>query len=120
MVFIQAEAKARLGAPLKRVRGRVRKMKGGFSGGTVASLMATLESSKRDPSMLKTLADPFALTPGFKGPAQPSGETVERDEAAGQWATPFIMATINTKNVHRANYLLGHAWGATLSMTRCC
>jgi short subunit dehydrogenase-like uncharacterized protein len=111
VVFIQSEAISRLGAPLKRLRGRVRKMKGGFSGGTVASLMATLESSKRDPSLLTTLADPFALTPGFKGPAQPSGEAVERDEAAGQWATPFIMATINTKNVHRANYLLGHAWG---------
>jgi len=111
VVFIQSEAIARLGAPLKRLRGRVRKMKGGFSGGTVASLMATLEASKRDPSLLTTLADPFALTPGFKGPAQPIAETVERDEAAGQWATPFIMATINTKNVHRSNYLLGHAWG---------
>ncbi len=111
VTYLQAEAKARLGVPLKRVRGRVRKMKGGFSGGTIASLMATLESSKRDPSMVKTLADPFALTPGFKGPAQPSGETVERDDAAGQWAAPFIMATINTKNVHRSNHLLGRAWG---------
>lgn len=111
VTYLQAEAKARLGVPLKRVRGRVRKMKGGFSGGTIASLMATLESSKHDPSMVKTLADPFALTPGFKGPAQPSGETVERDEAAGQWAAPFIMATINTKNVHRSNHLLGRAWG---------
>ncbi len=111
VAFIQAEAQARLGAPLKRVRGRVRKMKGGFSGGTVASLMATLEASKRDPSLLKTLAEPFALTPGFKGPQQPGGERVERDDAAGQWATPFIMAMINTKNVHRSNYLLGHAWG---------
>lgn len=111
VAFIQAEAKARLGAPLKRVRGRVRKMKGGFSGGTVASLMATFEASKGNPAMLKTLADPFALTSGFKGPAQPSGEKVERDDAAGQWATPFIMATINTKNVHRSNQLLGHAWG---------
>ena len=111
VVFMQAEAKARLGAPLKRVRGRVRKMKGGFSGGTVASLMATLEASKHDKAMLKTLGDPFALTPGFKGPSQPAGDKVERDEQAGQWATPFIMAMINTKNVHRANHLLGHAWG---------
>ncbi len=111
VAFIQSEALVRLGAPLKRVRGRVRKMKGGFSGGTVASLMATLEASKLDPSLLTTLADPFALTPGFRGPAQPDGEAVERDAAAGQWATPFIMATINTKNVHRSNYLLGHAWG---------
>lgn len=112
VTYLQAQAKQRLGVPLQRVRGRVRKMKGGFSGGTIASLMATLESSKRDPSILKTLANPFALTPGFTGPPQPSGEKVERDAAAGQWATPFIMATINTKNVHRTNHLLNHAWGA--------
>jgi short subunit dehydrogenase-like uncharacterized protein len=111
VTFIQDEAKVRLGAPLRRVRGRVRKMKGGFSGGTVASLMATLESAKKDRSILPTLANPFALTPGFTGPAQPSGESVEHDAAAGQWAAPFIMATINTKNVHRSNFLLGKEWG---------
>jgi len=111
VTFLQDEAKQRLGAPLRRVRGRVRAMKGGFSGGTIASLLATLESVKREPSIAKTLADPFALTPGFAGPVQPSGETVERDETAGQWVTPFIMAMINTKNVHRSNFLLNHAWG---------
>jgi short subunit dehydrogenase-like uncharacterized protein len=112
VTFLQNQSDERLGTPLRRVRGRVRKMKGGFSGGTIASLMATLESSKRDPSILKTLANPFALTPGFTGPKQPSGEKVERDAAAGQWAAPFIMATINTKNVHRTNHLLNRAWGA--------
>ncbi len=112
VTFLQDQARERLGAPLQRVRGRVRKMKGGFSGGTIASLMATLESSKRTPSILKTLADPFALTPGFKGPAQPSGNIVEHDTVAEQWAAPFIMATINTKNVHRTNHLLERAWGA--------
>lgn len=111
VTFLQQQAQERLGAPLKRVRGRVRAMKGGFSGGTIASLMATLESTKRDPGITKTLANPFALTPGFTGPAQPSGEKVEHDEVAGQWAMPFIMATINTKNVHRTNHLLNHAWG---------
>lgn len=112
VTFLQDEAISRLGVPMQRVRGRVRKMKGGFSGGTIASLMATLESAKRDGSILKTLANPFALTPGFEGPAQPSGNTVERDDTAGQWATPFIMASINTKNVHRSNFLLKQKWGA--------
>lgn len=111
VTFLQQQSQERLGAPLSRVRGRVRSMKGGFSGGTIASLMATLEATKRDPAITKTLADPFALTPGFKGPAQPSGEKVEHDDVAGQWAMPFIMATINTKNVHRTNHLLGHTWG---------
>jgi len=36
----------------------------------------------------------------------------EYDESVGKWAAPFIMATINTKNVHRTNFLLGHPYGA--------
>jgi short subunit dehydrogenase-like uncharacterized protein len=111
VVFLEAQARARFGAPLTCVRGRVRSMKGSFSGGTIASLMATLEASKRDPSIDRTLANPFALTPGFTGPAQPPGDKPIHDDKAGAWATPFIMASINTKNVHRTNFLLGHAFG---------
>ncbi len=111
VVYLQKEAQARLGAPLTRVRGRVRTMKGGFSGGTIASLMATLEATKRDASVARTLLDPFALTPGFLGPPQPHGDAMLHDEVAGAWAAPFIMAGINTKNVHRTNFLLGHPYG---------
>jgi short subunit dehydrogenase-like uncharacterized protein len=112
VVFLQRQAKERLGASLPRVRGRVRKMRGGFSGGTVASLMATLEASKRKPAILKTLANPFALTPGFTGPKQPEGDAAVYDDKANAWAAPFVMASINTKNVHRTNFLLGQAYGA--------
>jgi len=111
VTFLQEEALRRFGAPLWRVHGRVRKMKGGFSGGTVASLMATMDASQRDPSVKAMLADPFALTPGFSGPAQTSGDVIDLDMVEGQWAAPFIMAEINTKNVHRSNFLLRHAWG---------
>ena len=31
--------------------------------------------------------------------------------ALGRWAAPFIMATINTKNVHRTNFLSGFPYG---------
>ncbi|MGO9357949.1 MAG: saccharopine dehydrogenase, partial [Xanthobacteraceae bacterium] len=65
----------------------------------------------REPSILKTLADPFALTPGFVGAAQPGGADVVEDKAAGSWAAPFMMAMINTKAVHRSNHLLGDAYG---------
>ena len=27
------------------------------------------------------------------------------------WVAPFVMATINTKNIHRSNLLLGHPYG---------
>jgi short subunit dehydrogenase-like uncharacterized protein len=33
------------------------------------------------------------------------------DPDLGQEVGPFMMATINTKNVHRSNLLQGHPWG---------
>ena len=112
--LLQTEMKARFGQPASRVRGRVRKMKGTFSGGTAASLKATLTAAASEPGVLDLLRDPFALTPGFTGPRQPSGSKPMVDEALGEgvWVAPFVMAAINTRNVHRSNFLLGHAYGA--------
>lgn len=111
VLFLQDEAMCRFGAPLTRVRGRVRVMKGTFSGGTIASALATIEAVGRDPALARTMVDPFALTPGFRGPAQPEGDSVAYDDAAHSWTGPFVMAAINTKNVHRTNALRGHPWG---------
>jgi short subunit dehydrogenase-like uncharacterized protein len=111
VVFLQDAAVQRFGRPLARVRGRVRVMKGGFSGGTVASLLATVEQMAREPRLARLMADPFALTPGFRGPAQPDGAAAAYDDAARSWSGPFVMAAINTKNVHRTNALRGHPWG---------
>ena len=111
VLFLQHEALQRFGKPLQRVRGRVRVMKGSFSGGTLASLLATMELTRREPSLARVLADPFALTPGFRGPAQPDDAGARYDEAAQAWTAPFVMATINTKNVHRTNALRDHPYG---------
>jgi len=111
VLYLQSEAQRRFGAPLQQVRGRVRVMKGGFSGGTMASALATVEAMGRDPALARLMADPFALVPGFQGPAQPEGESAVYDAAAKSWTGPFVMAAINTKNVHRTNALRGHAWG---------
>jgi short subunit dehydrogenase-like uncharacterized protein len=110
--FVQEAARERLGAPAPRVRGRIRGMRGGFSGGTFASGMATMAAARSDPGVGKLLADPFALTPGFEGPAQPDGDTAYEDTVIGSWVAPFMMAGINTKAVHRTNFLLGHPWGS--------
>jgi len=112
VVFLQAEAQRRFGRPLQRVRGRVAVMKGGFSGGTMASALATVQAIGRDRGLARLLADPFALTPGFRGPAQPEGDSAAYDDAAQAWTGPFVMAAINTKNVHRSNALRGHPWGS--------
>jgi short subunit dehydrogenase-like uncharacterized protein len=66
-----------------------------------------------DPAVLALLRTPFALTPGFEGPKQPSGNKPMVDETLGAdtWVAPFVMAAINTRNVHRSNFLLQHRWG---------
>jgi short subunit dehydrogenase-like uncharacterized protein len=89
-------------------------MKGTFSGGTAASLKATMAAALQDPKVMVLLRDPFSLTPGFAGPRQPSGNKPMLEQDLGVWVAPFVMAAINTRNVHRSNFLLGHAWGADL------
>ena len=106
----QQEALARFGRPLARVHGRVAVLKGTFSGGTVASMLATMEAIGREPSLARTLADPFALA-GEKGGRQPDDRGAAFDDLAQAWTAPFVMATINTKNVHRSHALLGRPWG---------
>jgi short subunit dehydrogenase-like uncharacterized protein len=112
VLSLQAEAVARFGAPAPRVKCRVRAMQGGFSGGTAYSLKATLAAIAREPALARIMADPFGLTPGFTGPDQPPADQPQFDDATGSWAAPFVMAVINTKNVHRTNLLLGQPFGA--------
>jgi short subunit dehydrogenase-like uncharacterized protein len=109
--FAQAEFAKKYGTKAPRIKGRVRKMKGTFSGGTAASLKATLAAAAQDPAVMSLLKNPFALTPGFQGPSQPHGMKPLLDESIGSWCAPFIMAPINTRNVHRSNYLMNYPYG---------
>ena len=107
--FLQRLSQERHGEPCRRVRLRVRGMKGTFSGGTAASFQATMKAAFSDPDVVARLKDPFALCPGFTGPDQPkAGKPMEED---GVWLAPFVMAAINTKTVHRSNFLAGHPYG---------
>jgi short subunit dehydrogenase-like uncharacterized protein len=55
---LQNEMRQRFGHAANRVRGRVRKMKGTFSGGTAASLKATMVAAATDPSRAGLVAQP--------------------------------------------------------------
>ncbi|HMM91851.1 saccharopine dehydrogenase family protein [Bradyrhizobium sp.] len=107
----QEEAKKLFGAPANRVKGRVREMRGTFSGGTAASMRALFSAAANDPSLVALLRNPFALTPGFEGPKQPPGNRPVFDQELDSWTAPFVMANINTRNVHRSNFLLGFPYG---------
>lgn len=108
---LQQHAIAQTGKPITTVKGRVRAMNGTFSGGTIASLRATMASARANPAIIKVLTNPFALTEGFTGPEQPTGAAPQYDEELNSWSAPFVMAAINTKNIHRSNFLMGHRYG---------
>jgi short subunit dehydrogenase-like uncharacterized protein len=109
--FAEETAKKVLGAPVSRVKGRVRNMKGTFSGGTAASIKATFAAAAKDLSLVALLKNPFVLTPGFEGPKQPPGNKPLFDQDLDAWTAPFVMSTINTRNVHRSNLLMGFPYG---------
>ena len=110
--FVQEEAKRVFGAPASRVKGRVRDMRGTLSGGTAASARATFEAvAEGSQPRCDPQRSPFALTPGFEGAKQPPGNRPVYEEDLQSWTAPFMMALINTRNVHRSNLLMGFPYG---------
>ncbi len=111
--FIQQRAQDRFGEPCRRIAMRVKGLKGGVSGGTIASMMNAMEEVARDPERRKVLGNPYALAPADmrSGARQPTVTLPQHDEASGQWIAPFVMAAINTRVVHRTHALLGRPWG---------
>ncbi|WP_224245982.1 saccharopine dehydrogenase family protein [Hyalangium gracile] len=112
VLFLQDAMKSKFGVPASRIKGRVRASRGGFSGGSLASLKATLAAAAQDRQIVALLKDHYSLTPGFQGPPQPeSGQKATYDEDFSSWTGPWVMEAINTRNVHRSNFLQGHPYG---------
>jgi short subunit dehydrogenase-like uncharacterized protein len=109
--FCEDTAKKAWGAPAPRVKGRIRNATMSLSGGTYASSKASFAAAAKDLSLVAMLKDPFVLTPGFEGPKQPAGNKVLLDPDLNAWTAPFPMSTINTRNVHRSNMLMGFPYG---------
>lgn len=111
--FLNEEVRKRTGHPCTAIRMRVKSMKGGASGGTIASMMNLVEEAIGDSSVRAMLANPFALNPkgARQGPRQPGAVPVTYDGAAGSWTAPFVMGAINTRVVHRSNALMNYAYG---------
>ncbi|MGZ3424397.1 MAG: saccharopine dehydrogenase family protein [Polyangiales bacterium] len=86
-------------------------VKGGFSGGTVHSMLGMVEQASTDASARRVLGDPYSLTPGFRGSDRGDQAMVRHDDEVGEWTAPFVMAAINTRVVRRSNMLLDFAYG---------
>ena len=111
--FLQEAALDRFGEYCSKVAMRVKAMRGGTSGGTIASMMNIAKEAAGDPALRKQLANPYLLCPqpGAPNVRQPGVGAATYDPDYGAWAAPFIMAGINTRVVHRSNALGGYSYG---------
>ena len=71
--FVQEEARRVFGAPAARVKGRVRQMRGTFSGGTAASTKAIFDAASKDPELACTVARPLCVDAGICGAEAAAG-----------------------------------------------
>ena len=108
---LQSLAIEKTGSPCKLVNGRVRGLSGTFSGGTAASIQASYKAAATDPEIYKLATDHFSLVPNYAGVAQPDGDSIHYSDELKSWVAPFIMAAINTRNIHRSNALLDFKYG---------
>jgi short subunit dehydrogenase-like uncharacterized protein len=110
---LQNHAMEQYGEPCDEITLLVKAMKGGASGGTVASMLTALDQAQQDRDIAKILFDPYALNPEGErdGPDGPDQSSVEFNADAGVWTGPFIMAAVNTRIVRRSNALRGYPYG---------
>jgi len=111
--FLQQQARKRFSAPCTTVKMRVKAMRGGFSGGTAASLVNVVKEATANPALRKELANPYSICPEGYAPAvrQPNVKSAQYDEDFGTWVAPFVMSAINTRIVQRSNALSKQAYG---------
>jgi short subunit dehydrogenase-like uncharacterized protein len=110
---LQAHARKAYGVACDRVLLAVRKMRGGASGGTIATMLGTIEEARGDRAVRKSLLDPYALHPDGErnGPEIHEPRGVAWSEDLRAWTAPFVMAGINTKIVRRSNALAQYPYG---------
>src|SRR6201996_2349877 len=93
----------------------VARLRGGFSGGTVSSMVEQLDEVRADPALRRVAADPYALSPDRAAEPDLGRQRdlmkVRHDKMLGIWTGPFLMASINTRVVRRSSALLDWAYG---------
>lgn len=113
VAFLQKQAQEQFGAPCTDVKMRVKAIKGGASGGTIASIINLAKEALANPALRKELANPYSLCPGDHRltARQRNVKSAVFDKDFQSWSAPFVMAAINTRIVHRSNALSGNAYG---------
>ena len=87
--------------------------KGGYSGGTYASMQNIIKEASSDREVRKSLTNPYGLNPVGEqsGHDKRDLSSVVFDKKIKSWIAPFLMAGINTKIVRRSNALSNYNYG---------
>lgn len=111
--YLQQQAQQQFNAPATQVSMRVKTLKGGASGGTVASLINVIQEAAADPALRKDLLNPYILCPADHGNTQRQIyiKSAKFDPDFNAWIAPFVMAAVNERVVQRSNALSGNAYG---------
>ena len=111
--FLQSYLKDNYGVVADRIKYRIKKFRGSFSGGTIASIINIFDELRKDKSLIRLVADPYALNPkdSHRGSDQNDQTKAVYDEDFNCWTVPFIMASIDTRTVRRTNVLLDYFYG---------
>lgn len=111
--FTQTQAEEKFGDACDVIHMRVKAAKGGLSGGTIASMATIFEEVGEDKSRRKQVANPYLLNDDKDAPnvRQDNINKPQYDSKHKRWLAPFVMASINTRIVHRTNQLLGYEYG---------
>ena len=112
-LMLQRAALEQHGRPCSRVTYYMMRASGGFSGGTIASMVNSVELFAREPELRRIVGDPYALNPpsARKGPDGKDALSPAYDQTLGAWTGPFVMAPVNTRVVRRSNALLDDLYG---------
>jgi len=90
-------------------------LRGGISGGTLASLMGQQDEVRASAGRRRVVGDPYALSPDRAAEPDLGDERdlewVRYDGELGMWTGPWAMAELNTRVVRRSNALQGWAYG---------
>ena len=112
-LLLQRHAIETHGVPCEEIRYFLVGASGGFSGGTVASMLNLFEEGEQDREVFRIAANPYSLNPPDKkrGPKQLSDMRYGKDDFIDGWVAPFIMASVNTRVVRRSNALMHDLYG---------
>ncbi len=96
-----------------KIKMRVTGTKGGYSGGTYASMQNIIKEASLDREVRKSLTNPYGLNPvgEQKGNDKRDLSSVVYDSEIKSWIAPFLMAGINTRIVRRSNALSKYKYG---------